>query len=154
MEFEKNSIDESARNTKLKEIEECTDPVSLLQFYTELFILLVLNIQEKKKELQMLLEEEDARLRRKSVGNIRFIGELFKQNMLTVGIMMRCLNILLDNKDEESLECLCKLLTTVGKEVEEKKVDLSSIFNAMKEIVDKKHTKISSRVRSVISRRA
>lgn len=29
IEFEKNSIDENARNNKLKEIEECTDPVSV-----------------------------------------------------------------------------------------------------------------------------
>lgn len=66
--------------------------------------------------------------------------------MLTVNIMMRCLHQLLDNKEEESLECLCKLLSTVGKDVE-KKMELGSIFNVIKEIVDKKHGKVSSRVR-------
>lgn len=65
--------------------------------------------------------------------------------------MMRCLSNLLENKDEERLECLCKLLTTVGKELEvNKKCDISPIFNTMKEIVDKKHGKISSRVRFMI----
>lgn len=106
--------------------------------------------QEKKKELQLLLEEEDRRMRMKSVGNIRFIGELFKQNMLTVSIMIRCINILLENKDEDSLECLCKLLTTIGKDLETSDVkpqDLSPYFKTMQEIVDKKHGKISSRVR-------
>ncbi|KAK9709826.1 eIF4-gamma/eIF5/eIF2-epsilon [Popillia japonica] len=130
LEFEKQSVDETARNAKVKEIEECTDP-------------------EKKKELQLLLEEDDRRIRRKSVGNIRFIGELYKQSMLTVNIMMRCLHQLLDNKEEESLECLCKLLSTVGKDVE-KKMELGSIFNVIKEIVDKKHGKVSSRVRFML----
>lgn len=94
------------------------------------------------------MEEDDRRIRRKSVGNIRFLGELFKQNMLTVNIMMKCLENLLENKDEERLECLCKLLSTIGKELElDKNQDLSSFFNTMKEIVDKKHGNISSRVR-------
>ncbi|KRT79506.1 hypothetical protein AMK59_7397 [Oryctes borbonicus] len=131
MEFEKNSGDENARNAKIKDIEECTDP-------------------EKKKELQLLLEEDDRRIRRKSVGNIRFIGELFKQHMLTVNIMNKCLNHLLVNKDEESLECLCKLLSTIGKDLEDKKVDLGSIFHIIREIVDKKHGKVSSRVRFML----
>lgn len=76
-------------------------------------------------------------------------GELFKQQMLTVNIMLRCLNNLLDLKDEESLECLCKLLTTVGKELETKKVDLGIIFDSLKDIADKKYGRISSRVRLV-----
>lgn len=76
-----------------------------------------------------------------------FVGELFKQQMLTVNIMLRCLNNLLNQRDEESLECLCKLLSTVGKDLESKKIDLGDIFNTMKEIGDKKNPKLSSRVR-------
>lgn len=34
--------------------------------------------------------------------------------------MHRCINHLLDQNDEDSLECLCKLLTTVGKDLESK----------------------------------
>ena len=66
----------------------------------------------------MLLEDEERRSRMKSVGNIRFIGELFKQGMLTKKIMHSCIKHLLDLRDEESLECLCKLLTTIGKNFE------------------------------------
>ncbi|CAH1183097.1 unnamed protein product [Phaedon cochleariae] len=132
VEFEKNSIDEVTRNNKVKEIEETTDP-------------------EKKKDLQFDLEDYDRRLRMKSVGNIRFIGELFKQNMLTVNIMMRCLANLLENKDEESLECLCKLLTTIGKELESnKQVNLQPIFGPMRDIITKKEHKVSSRIRFML----
>ena len=44
----------------------------------------------------------------------RFIGELFKLKMLTEGIMHDCIRRLLRARDEESLECLCRLLTTIG----------------------------------------
>lgn len=68
--------------------------------------------------------------------------------MLTVNIMLRCINILLKSKDEDSLECLCKLLTTIGKDLElNKKQNLEGFFVLMQEIVDKKHGRISSRVR-------
>lgn len=54
----------------------------------------------------------------RSVGNIRFIGELYKLHMLTRKIMHSCIVQLLSQGDEESLECLCKLLTTVGQDLE------------------------------------
>lgn len=38
--------------------------------------------------------------------------------MLTPAIMYRCIEHLLGNPAEESLECLCKLLTTIGKDLE------------------------------------
>ena len=38
--------------------------------------------------------------------------------MLTATIMLRCIDHLLANEEEESLECLCKLLTTIGKDLE------------------------------------
>lgn len=40
--------------------------------------------------------------------------------MLTTKIMHRCIKELLIQSDEDSLECLCKLLTTVGKDLESK----------------------------------
>ena len=50
-----------------------------------------------------------------------FIGELFKLQMLTDTIMYDCIEYLLrDKTDEESLECLCRLLRTIGKELEGK----------------------------------
>lgn len=57
-------------------------------------------------------------MRKRAVGNIRFIGELYKLRMLTSPIMMRIIGTLLEKGDEESLECLCKLLTTIGKILE------------------------------------
>lgn len=64
------------------------------------------------------LDYDETKLRKRSVGNIRFIGELYKLRMLTSPIMMRIIGTLLEKRDEESLECLCKLLTTIGKLLE------------------------------------
>ncbi|KAL6260894.1 hypothetical protein P5V15_008422 [Pogonomyrmex californicus] len=133
-EFEKNPIDDVARNRKIKEIDECNDP-------------------EKKKELQLALEEEERRIRIKSVGNIRFIGELYKQQILTTKIMHRCIRHLLEQNDEDNLECLCKLLTTIGKDLELKGSveEMQEYFNRMQEIVARKgQSKISSRIRFML----
>ncbi|XP_034938150.1 eukaryotic translation initiation factor 4 gamma 3-like isoform X2 [Chelonus insularis] len=129
-EFEKNAVDEEERAKKLKEIDDCTEP-------------------DKKKELQMLLEEEDRRIRLKSVGNIRFIGELYKLRMLKPDIMDQCIQRLLRSIDEENLECLCKLLSTIGK-IYEKKNNLSDYFKKLEELVSTKNRKINSRVRFMI----
>lgn len=63
---------------------------------------------------------------------------------------MRCLEHLLEKRHEESLECLCKLLTTVGNELETRKIDLSSIFNTMADIIVERKHKVSSRVRFML----
>ena len=133
-EFERNPVNEVARAAKLKEIEECVDP-------------------EKKKDLQLQFEDEERKTRIKSVGNIRFIGELYKQGMLTTKIMHRCIKELLIQSDEDSLECLCKLLTTVGKDLESKvsAEEMQDYFNKMQDIVARRgHGKISSRIRFML----
>ena len=57
--------------------------------------------------------------KKQSLGNKRFIGELFKLDFLTEQILHSSIESLLKNsKDEESLECMCKLLTTVGRKMD------------------------------------
>ncbi|KAG8037851.1 hypothetical protein G9C98_006062 [Cotesia typhae] len=131
VEFEKNKTNETQRTEKVKEIEGCNDA-------------------KKKKDLQSELAEYDRKIRIKSVGNIKFIGELYKQRMLTSNIMNLCINHLLQTPDEENLECLCKLLTTIGK-IFEKTNDLSLYFKKLSEFVNQKgEKKINSRIRFMI----
>eukprot|EP00102_Acyrthosiphon_pisum_P024849 XP_016662059.1 PREDICTED: eukaryotic translation initiation factor 4 gamma 3-like isoform X2 [Acyrthosiphon pisum] len=75
--------------------------------------------QEKKKELQLEFLELKRRLCKRSVGNCRFIGELFKQNFLPPIIMLLCVQNLSTKYAEVPLECLCNLLKTAGKELEQ-----------------------------------
>uniref|UniRef100_A0A3B5L0X6 Eukaryotic translation initiation factor 4 gamma 1 n=1 Tax=Xiphophorus couchianus TaxID=32473 RepID=A0A3B5L0X6_9TELE len=115
--------------------------------------------EKKQKELeadevkQRLIEElEDAKdkARRRSLGNIKFIGELFKLKMLTEVIMHDCIVKLLKNHDEESLECLCRLLSTIGKDLdfEKAKPRMDQYFNQMEKII--KERKTTSRIRFML----
>lgn len=64
----------------------------------------------------------------KMLGNIKFIGELGKLEMLHEGILHRCIKQLLDKKKNiplcemaEDLECLCQIMTTVGQRLDSPK---------------------------------
>lgn len=81
----------------------------------------------ERERLQEELEEAKDKARRRSIGNIKFIGELFKLRMLTEAIMHDCVVKLLKNHDEESLECLCRLLTTIGKDLDFEKAKVSPV---------------------------
>ena len=70
--------------------------------------------EEEKKRITAEYEAQEMRLRRRSLGNIRFIGELYKIKIINGKIMHDCIRKLLLQTDEESLECLCRLVTTVG----------------------------------------
>ncbi|XP_032674035.1 eukaryotic translation initiation factor 4 gamma 3-like isoform X4 [Odontomachus brunneus] len=134
-EFEKNPNDDIMRNKALREIEECKDP-------------------NLKKEMKLSFEDKERRQRIKSVGNVRFIGELYRATILTTKIMHRCITQLLQQNSEESMECLCKLFETIGPEIEGKSgVEIGEYFTRMKEIVCRKGQnlpKINSRVRFMI----
>jgi MIF4G domain len=111
----------------------------------------------EKKKLKEEYEAMEMKARRRSLGNIQFIGELYKLQMLTVRIMHECVMKLLKETDETSLECLCRLMTTVGQELEsdtksriEKGADqrlrpIETYFREMIKIIEEKKT--SSRVR-------
>jgi len=66
-------------------------------------------------------QSERTKKKRRSLGNIRFIGELYMCQMITQKIIRFCFWTLfnqLKNPDEESVECLCFLFRTVGNKVE------------------------------------
>jgi len=70
--------------------------------------------EEERKRAREEFETQERKARKRSLGNIRFIGELYNLQLLTLNIMHDCVNKLISKTDEESLECLCKLITTVG----------------------------------------
>merc|ERR1719270_836146 len=115
--------------------------------------------EDDKKRIKMEFEANEMKLKKRSLGNIRFIGELYKLSMLTARIMHECVRKLLTSNpsDEEALECLCRLLTTVGQALDKETndrlakgpiqglVDLGSYFKEMMKLVEQKKT--SARVR-------
>uniref|UniRef100_A0A3Q2Y5H3 Eukaryotic translation initiation factor 4 gamma 1 n=1 Tax=Hippocampus comes TaxID=109280 RepID=A0A3Q2Y5H3_HIPCM len=105
---------------------------------------------EEKQRLIEDLEESKNKARRRSLGNIKFIGELFKLKMLTEVIMHECIVKLLKNHDEESLECLCRLLSTIGKDLDFEKAKplMDQYFKQMDKVIKEKKT--SARIRFML----
>ena len=76
--------------------------------------------REFEQKLKADLEASERQERnRRSVGNIRLIGELYNQCMLTDRIMHEIIQNLLNASDKEALECLYWLLCSSGKKLEE-----------------------------------
>ncbi|XP_046633301.1 eukaryotic translation initiation factor 4G-like isoform X3 [Daphnia pulicaria] len=76
------------------------------------------DVVEKKKEIE---NAETKQVWNKSTIITRFIGELFKYRVVSSNFLNSCMCRLLTRaeiEDEESLDCLCILLSTVGKAVE------------------------------------
>jgi translation initiation factor 4G len=72
----------------------------------------------EREEKKALLEEKHFKIRQRANGTVKFIGELYKIDMLTFKIMNQCVNILLEQPTEEKVERVCKLLTTIGMKME------------------------------------
>lgn len=131
-----------------KKIEEADDP-------------------DKRKALEAELDEIKRKARKRWLGFIRFIGELYLHNLLSYLILCDCLHNLANTQDDESLECLCTLLKTIGSKFEdhmkelrvnEKRVkqknypvpDMDVFFGRLQSIIDLKPIYTSSRVRFMI----
>jgi translation initiation factor 4G len=91
--------------------------------------------------------------KRQGLGLIKFIGELFKLQMLTERIMHECVKKLLGNvanPEEEEIESLCKLLSTVGSLLDTAKAHahMDVYFSRMKELV--KSPNVNSRMQFML----
>jgi len=91
--------------------------------------------------------------KRRGLGLVKFIGELFKLQMLTERIMHECIKQLLsniENPEEEDIESLCRLLVTVGQAMDNERArdHMNVYFSRMAELV--KNTNISSRIRFMV----
>lgn len=99
---------------------------SFCNLYASLCVKLDSSIKSFKKELLGKCQEEfqkdnqvydseelEFKAKKRTLGNIKFISELFKNKMLVNPVIHLCINKLL-HPDEEQLELLCKLLLNIG----------------------------------------
>ncbi|KAJ1560209.1 hypothetical protein HK405_007877, partial [Cladochytrium tenue] len=122
-----------------------------------------LSRQERLKKLHEMSSEEKERyaeeqfqrtkLKRRVLGNISFIGELFKLGMITEKIMHSCVLQLMKNvadPEEEETESLCKLLTSIGEKLdhEQAKKHVDSYFDQIKRL--SVNQKLPSRIRFML----
>ncbi|KAE8696831.1 Eukaryotic translation initiation factor 4G [Hibiscus syriacus] len=109
--------------------------------------------EDEAKQSEEEREEKRIKARRRMLGNIRLIGELYKKKMLTERIMHECINKLLgehENPDEEDVEALCKLMSTIGEMIDQPraKVHMDAYFEMMAKLAN--NMKLSSRVRFML----
>lgn len=72
------------------------------------------------------------------LGHMRFIGELYKGDLISIKIMLFCLPALLkgdsedtsDDVDEEKVECFSKLMTVIGSSLEQQSEAMKSVGKA------------------------
>ncbi|KAF8369550.1 hypothetical protein HHK36_032429 [Tetracentron sinense] len=98
-------------------------------------------------------EEKKTQARRRMLGNIRLIGELYKKKMLTERIMHECIQKLLGqdlSPDEEDIEALCKLMSTIGEMIDHPKAKehMDAYFDEMTKFSN--NMKLSARVRFML----
>ncbi|KAI4364681.1 hypothetical protein MLD38_020738 [Melastoma candidum] len=98
-------------------------------------------------------EEKRVKARRRMLGNIRFIGELYKKKMLTEKIMHECIKKLLGQHQtphEEDIEALCKLMSTIGEMIDHPKArdHIDAYFERMEMLSNE--MSLSSRVRFML----
>ncbi|KAK4338172.1 hypothetical protein RND71_042659 [Anisodus tanguticus] len=98
-------------------------------------------------------EEKRLQARRRMLGNIRLIGELYKKKMLTERIMHECIQKLLwqyQTPDEEDIESLCKLMSTIGEMIDHSKAKdyIDAYFDMMTIMAN--NTDLSTRVRFML----
>lgn len=82
------------------------------------------NFSDDEKKAQLELARQNAK--KKMLGNVKFIGELGRLDLLSEAILHKCIKTLLEKqRDEkysdmsEDLECLCKMMPTIGKKLDQ-----------------------------------
>jgi len=95
--------------------------------------------------------EHEFKTKKRTLGNIKFISELYKNKMLVNAVIHVCIKKLLKNEnDEEQLESLCKLLTNIGSmiDVPNSKTVMDNYFKQMETIRIEKN--VSFRIRFML----
>eukprot|EP00747_Dinoflagellata_sp_TGD_P158687 gnl/TRDRNA2_/TRDRNA2_177836_c0_seq2.p1 gnl/TRDRNA2_/TRDRNA2_177836_c0~~gnl/TRDRNA2_/TRDRNA2_177836_c0_seq2.p1 ORF type:complete len:680 (+),score=-31.03 gnl/TRDRNA2_/TRDRNA2_177836_c0_seq2:103-2142(+) len=112
--------------------------------------------QKSQQETQN--DKKNTKIRSKALGNIHFIGNLYRYGLLARVTIENCIQTLLretENPVPENVEVLCKLMSTVGQDLEEisphdlrrhKYTERMNIYISKIEIL-RKNTKLNTRIR-------
>uniref|UniRef100_G3PSY6 Eukaryotic translation initiation factor 4 gamma 2 n=1 Tax=Gasterosteus aculeatus aculeatus TaxID=481459 RepID=G3PSY6_GASAC len=112
-----------------------------------------------KHDNPLTSEEEEQRgiAKSKMLGNIKFIGELGKLNLIHESILHKCIKTLLEKKKRvqlkdvgEDLECLCQIMRTVGPKLDHEKARslMDQYFSRMQSLTNSKE--LPARIRFLL----
>jgi translation initiation factor 4G len=136
-------------------LHRCQEDFERGWFTKEATAVVTANKKKGTEEAELYSDESypAQKARRQALGLIKFIGELFKLQMLTERIMHECVKKLLgnvENPEEEEIESLCQLLTTAGQLLDTPKAraHMDVYFTRMKELG--KSTNVSLRMQFML----
>ncbi|KAJ7072706.1 armadillo-type protein [Mycena amicta] len=100
-----------------------------------------------------LLESDESatqQAKRRALGLVKFIGELYKLQLVTGRIIHDCVQRPLGNPAEEELETLCKLISSVGSllDTQTARAEIDVYFSRMKELSQSRD--LSSRIQFML----
>uniref|UniRef100_A0A8C5N891 Eukaryotic translation initiation factor 4 gamma 2 n=1 Tax=Gouania willdenowi TaxID=441366 RepID=A0A8C5N891_GOUWI len=112
-----------------------------------------------KNDNPLTPEEEEQRgiAKLKMLGNIKFIGELGKLNLIHESILHKCIKTLLEKKKKvqlkdmgEDLECLCQIMKTVGPKLDHDKAKslMDQYFGRMRALTN--NMELPARIRFLL----
>lgn len=87
-------------------------------------------------------------VRKRAIGSVQFVGELFNFELLSLKIMKSCAHNLLNCGTELAVELMCKLLSTIGSKMEKSVREL--MIRQVREVVMSKKQKYPSRIRFMV----
>ncbi|XP_076464784.1 uncharacterized protein LOC143296638 [Babylonia areolata] len=101
--------------------------------------------QVSSSESEAVLSPEEMtrardKARHRALGGVYFFGELFNLGLLADQVIHGCLISLLPHRDDQSMECVAKLLSTVGKRLDgpSAKARIDKYIAQLKEVVAEK----------------
>ncbi|WWC89214.1 uncharacterized protein L201_004132 [Kwoniella dendrophila CBS 6074] len=109
---------------------------------------------EGEAEVVLMSDEYYAaqKAKRRGLGLVQLIGELYKLEMVSKGVIRQCLIRLLGNvtdPDEEDIESTCKLLSTIGEAYDKAAPDnMNTVFERLQQVVNSES--ISSRIKFMV----
>ena len=101
-------------------------------------------------------EEQEILMKMRFNGHMRFVGEIYAQDLVKANIMIACLKEFISAPDEANLVCMCRLFETLGKKLEDyciskkKTRHFTEIFDEIQKLIDTKEGTFSSRVRYLL----
>eukprot|EP00980_Cylindrotheca_fusiformis_P005926 scaffold1246_cov134-Cylindrotheca_fusiformis.AAC.18 len=97
------------------------------------------------------IEYHSLLIRKSYVGHIKFLGELYKRDVVKLAVMTYCLNELIkDEEDEENLECFAHLMTTMGEKLDVHAKQNNKPFDWDDVVQLRNSKKISNRIRFLL----
>lgn len=100
-------------------------------------------------------EYQRLKLKRRTLGNISFIGHLYNQGLLREQIIHNCIQDLLSSTEEEEIECCCKMITTSGHilDTEQAQKVMNAYFRRLKELSENMPSRIKFMIMDLIDLR-